>query len=72
MSDLKWQFGSDLSKSKVCNFGGVKNKIDTCRPEVCLKIFKKPTRPDVCSGEKNKTEVCNSVSDSPPTLGETV
>ena len=39
MSDLKWQFWSDLSKSEVCNIGGVKNKIDTCRPEVCLKIF---------------------------------
>ena len=28
--DLKWQFWSDLSKSEVCNIGGVKNKIDTC------------------------------------------
>ena len=28
-------------KTEVCKIGGVKNKIDTCRPEVCMKIFLK-------------------------------
>ena len=27
-------------KIQGCNIGGVKNKIDTCRPEVCLSEIK--------------------------------